>query len=385
MKLLLLTFTSYLCFTNAFIATAHDDFICGFNNSNQQVFCDFIKNQSYVSNNSFEQGVQKMMNSIALPQNFILVECSNIKNAFAYSKNGVRYIIIDKSWVQSYNSQDWFVQSIIAHEIGHHLCGHSIQNTSLSLEQRRQRELEADRFAGYLLKTLNCTLNQALTGINRLIPSEMSDLNSTHPSRSKRINALTSGYNNSLQSQTLLTSESAESHLNKSISIVRFPDKSTPKNILENALVECIKATDIDPSNTDALFRSGILWFYFASYTDIKLKKDMLNVALDNYNKYLTYEPYSSGAYCNIGLVYADIGYSYNDYNAYTQALSNLNYAIKLDPSSGEAFLNRGITYLNIGYTWRQPTRPNACNDFYKSCQLGIEEGCYHYQKACNH
>jgi tetratricopeptide (TPR) repeat protein len=374
--LLLFSFSSY----------SHDDFLCGYNNSSKQVFCDFIGDQSYVTNNSFNDCVNRMMSSIALPQNFILVECSNIKNAFAYTKNGVRYIIIDKNWVQSFHSQDWFIQSIIAHEIGHHLCGHSIQETSMSLEQRKQRELEADRFAGYLLKTINGTLNQALTGINRLIPNEISDVNSTHPSRSKRIQAVTAGYNNSAYkaNTSLLSNETAESHLNNSIRIVNIPNTSTSKSLLNEALAECIKATNIDPSNTDALYRSGVLWFYLANYMDVKFKKDMLNVALDDYQKYLKFDPKSSGAYSNMGLIYATIGYHYNDYNSYTQAISYLNYAIQLDPNNGGAYLNRGIAYLNIGYTWRKPTKPNYCNDFYKSCELGIQDGCNQYQRACN-
>jgi tetratricopeptide (TPR) repeat protein len=364
---------------------ASNDFICGYNNSDEIEFCDYITKQSYVGNNIFHESIENMMNSIALPQNFILVECDNINNAYAYSRNGVRYIIIDSKWIKNFHSQNWFVLSVIAHEIGHHLCGHSIHSTNLNNQQKRNRELEADKFSGYLLKTINSNLEDALTGINNLIPIEIDDSHSTHPSRLKRIKAVTEGFNNQMfnQNNAILNKETSESLLNKSISIVEYPSLYTSKSIIESAMIKCEESLELDPNNADALFRAGILWYFYALKFDSNLKIDFLGFSLKSYFKYLKIYPNSSGAYSNIGLIYCNLGFINKDYNFYQKAISNLNISIKLDPLNSGAYLNRGIAYLNIGYNWHQPTKPYYCNDFYKSCQLGDDKGCEEYRKAC--
>ena len=42
---------------------------------------------------------------------------------------------------------------VLAHEIGHHINGHVLA-PDLSIEDRRWEELEADKFAGFVLSKL---------------------------------------------------------------------------------------------------------------------------------------------------------------------------------------------------------------------------------------
>lgn len=97
---------------------------------------------------------------------FELAQCSNIQNAVAKmvtNKNGdvVRYIIYDGAWLQSLveeTSNDWTGKFVLAHEIGHHLNGHSLNNGS----SNHNYELEADYFAGRALANLGATLDETL-------------------------------------------------------------------------------------------------------------------------------------------------------------------------------------------------------------------------------
>ena len=73
--------------------------------------------------------------------------------------------------------------SIFAHEIGHHLNGHTLF-FALNAEGRRDNELQADKFSGFLMQKLGATIEQAQAGINILGSEDDSD---THPSKEKRL------------------------------------------------------------------------------------------------------------------------------------------------------------------------------------------------------
>ena len=97
---------------------------------------------------------------------FELAQCSNINNAIAKiltdeEGNEVRYIIYDADWLESFNEEmlnDWSGKFVLAHEIGHHLNGHSLNNGA----SNHKYELEADYFAGRALANLGATLDETL-------------------------------------------------------------------------------------------------------------------------------------------------------------------------------------------------------------------------------
>lgn len=383
----LLTIPSMILLLTIINCRAQGTFSCGYNHASEPTLCDFVANQNYISNQLVLARINNMVNSIALPQNFILVECDNINNAFAYVKNGTRYILIDDSWIKSIEGNNWFISGILAHEIGHHLCGHTINSGHLSLEEKRKIELEADRFAGFILKSIGATQDQALVAINSIVPVDFDDSRSTHPTKSKRVEAIKDGYNNT---QTEIsggilsensTNKNSEKYFNEALSIIRYPTPQVNDQTLIRAIEPCQKAIGLNPNFCDAYFHLACI--YQSLGTASQYQKYYYDLAFNNYAEALRINPSSSGVYNNVGMLNAQYGYDYGDYNSYVKAITSYNAAINLDPSYGAAYLNRGLAYLNIGYQFRQPTLPKACNDFYNACNLGESKGCFHYNKAC--
>jgi hypothetical protein len=82
-----------------------------------------------------------------LASNFAMGRSEGIKNAFAIIFNQKRYIVIDAAWVHEYRARF----AVLGHELGHHVCGHTI---GMMRSDPWAKELEADRFAGWILKNL---------------------------------------------------------------------------------------------------------------------------------------------------------------------------------------------------------------------------------------
>lgn len=80
---------------------------------------------------------------------------------------------------------------VIAHELGHHVCGH-VDGPVESFERVRIEELEADRFAGATLRNIGRSLEIAL-GVTGSLPAEGDD---THPRRFLRMAAIRAGWSN---------------------------------------------------------------------------------------------------------------------------------------------------------------------------------------------
>jgi hypothetical protein len=132
----------------------------------------------------------------------VLSPCSDINNAVAVSYKGVRYILYDTEFMSmlSSNTSNWTNLFILAHEVGHHVNGHSLDLVLYAgdivdapeLEKKRQQELEADEFAGFVLAKLGASLTQTTSSVSKL--SNLDDTYSTHPKRDKRVNAIRKGY-----------------------------------------------------------------------------------------------------------------------------------------------------------------------------------------------
>lgn len=159
---------------------------------------------NFTSNYEANNAVDKILSVIGTSQKPILQPCSNINNAVAASYKGQRYILYDKDFMESLTvgrNKYWSNMFILAHEVGHHINGHSLdiilyQNDVInpkSLSTRRSQELEADEFAGFVLAKLGATFNQTSKVLLNL-PKISNDYDSTHPSRDKRIRAVKNGW-----------------------------------------------------------------------------------------------------------------------------------------------------------------------------------------------
>lgn len=158
--------------------------------------------KGFITNNEAERALDRILSIIGASKNFTLQPCDKINNAVAITWKGNRYILYDKQLMQKINSatNNWSAIFILAHEVGHHINGHT-RDAALgrtlereTLEQSRMDELEADQFAGFILAKLGASLNQTTAGIS-LISSNSDDIYSTHPNRNKRLEAVRKGYN----------------------------------------------------------------------------------------------------------------------------------------------------------------------------------------------
>ena len=140
-----------------------------------------------------------ILSTIGASKRFVLKACKNTSNAFATTKNGIRYIIYDKEFMEEINSNTnyWFNMWVLAHEVGHHINGHVLA-PDLSIEDRRWEELEADKFAGFVLAKLGATLSQASLPLDKLNHPEEDNLKSRYPSKYKRLDAVKQGFNNAI-------------------------------------------------------------------------------------------------------------------------------------------------------------------------------------------
>jgi hypothetical protein len=194
-KLLLLSALSISCITY----TQNLDY----NNSYESInICTAIQGNNFASERAADSALDDILNLIGASKRFVLQECSNINNAVALTMNGVRYIMYDPEFMVSLSYGDeWSNKFILAHEVGHHINGHTVDvlaansTNRVSLSTSRIQELEADEFAGFVLGRLGASLSEALSGVQSLSDKDYSY--STHPRRSKRIAAIKKGFEES--------------------------------------------------------------------------------------------------------------------------------------------------------------------------------------------
>ena len=158
--------------------------------------------KSFLNDAEAEKSLERILSVIGLNKNFILKSCDDINNALAITYKSERYILYDKEFMQliKNNTNKWSNLFILAHEVGHHVNGHTRDFALIdsefneeSLFDKRQDELEADQFAGFILAKLGASLDETTKAIE-LISSNSDDTFSTHPNKAKRLNAIRLGY-----------------------------------------------------------------------------------------------------------------------------------------------------------------------------------------------
>ena len=182
------------------------------NDSDALKLCTAIQTNSFISDSKADNALDRILSVIGASKRFVLQPCDNINNAVATSYKGIRYILYDRDFMDSLDSGDnWSNLFILAHEVGHHINGHSLDILLYAAEavepetlaNKRQQELEADEFAGFILGKLGATLKQTSSSIN-LISSDKDDTFETHPSKSKRLASISTGYNKALGKETVV-------------------------------------------------------------------------------------------------------------------------------------------------------------------------------------
>ena len=140
--------------------------------------------------------VSRIMKFTGLPQNFTVVEAP-VPNAAAVillDEDQVprRVIAFNRDFIdivrKATGGNAWAPVSIMAHEIGHHLSGHTITPGG----SQPPTELEADKFSGFVLFKMGASLDDAQLAMARLV--EEGPDGRTHPGRGKRLSAIAEGW-----------------------------------------------------------------------------------------------------------------------------------------------------------------------------------------------
>lgn len=345
-----------------------------YNNSADALsLCIAYQNNSFTSNNSTHQTsfssfsnandeLSKILSVIGASKRFIVQPCSSINNALAVQYKGVRYILYDPVFMSSLsNGNSWSDLFILAHEIGHHINGHALDIILyatetvevVSLAENRKQELEADEFAGFVLAKLGATFEQAIYSIDKY-SSNGSDINSTHPSKSKRLVAIKTGFENAIKQSDKYQAKSlkltADDYFYRGIERDQLND-------FTGAISDYKRCIELEVNFLEAYNNRGLLYLY---------KTNQYDLALKDFNKAIELEPNQFNPIFNRALVKMNMSQSREDPLMY-EAMADLTKAIQINPSSGGAYIQRGMCkYRSLGWNV-------ACTDFIKAKELGEE------------
>jgi hypothetical protein len=134
--------------------------------------------------------INDIISVVGLKANFEIRAVSDIPNAAAITLRGKRFIAYNPQFIAKLNSaagNKWASVSVLAHEIGHHLNGHTLANTG----SQPPLELEADEFSGFVLQKMGASLPQAQAAM-KIAANYKPSL--THPGQRDRLVAIEKGW-----------------------------------------------------------------------------------------------------------------------------------------------------------------------------------------------
>ena len=144
---------------------------------------------TFSSMTSMQSILEQIRNVAGVSENFEIKE-ADVLNIEATIRHRKKYILYNSSFISSLNSltkDKWSVIALIAHEMGHHMMGHTNRRGG----SKPALELEADEFAGSVLYKLGATLEQS-QNVMRFIAK--ADESKTHPGRDARLMAIERGW-----------------------------------------------------------------------------------------------------------------------------------------------------------------------------------------------
>ena len=350
--------------------------------------CLAAQSSNFTSDSEADNALDRILNVIGASKNFVLTPCSEINNAMATSYKGIRYILYDKAFMKLINSRtnDWASLAILAHEVGHHINGHTLDLTmyaggvveAKSLAVKRKQELEADEFAGFILARLGATSDEALAFTE--VFQEKDDTYDTHPSKSKRVASVTKGYTKATTDYNYSAINKAEEFFykgvvseksNKLYEAFGFYTKSIKLNTsiseaynqraklymslfedIPAAIQDITKAIELDPINEDYYFNRSL---FHKRNEDLQSWYDDISVVIDM-------NPNDEPSLFNRGVFLLQ-----NDF--ILEAVSDFDRVIELNANNAEAYYSRGLAKLSI-----EGKRDEACVDAKKSLSLGRTE-----------
>lgn len=157
--------------------------------------------QTFASTQGAKDVVSAIVKAAGIPPKFVVREghSSEVQNAAAgISHDRKRVILYNRNFIENVRQRtgnDWAPISIMAHEIAHHLIGHTIEGGG----SRPDIELEADKSSGNWLAKMGASLDDAQIAMKTLVSEQGS---ATHPPRSQRLQAIAEGWNEGCREST---------------------------------------------------------------------------------------------------------------------------------------------------------------------------------------
>jgi tetratricopeptide (TPR) repeat protein len=285
---------------------------------------------TFSSDNESKAALKLISDASGLSPNFTLV-AGNVPNACATmifnenTKELERYIIYNQTFMYNITQKInyWASISILAHEVGHHLNGHSL----IPGGSRPSLELEADKFSGFILAKLGATLDDAQSAINSLV-SEQGSV--THPPKSARLAAIANGWYQNSSSERNTKINGNESSLDIEAK-TRTAASLFLKGEYENANQEISNIQKVDASNP--------ILYRLAAYGNYELGK-----------KAATKE--QADRFFLVGL--SNINLFFSKANPSKILISDYEYAGRLNANAGN--IDAAVEYLKKAMTL-DPTR----------------------------
>ncbi len=181
---------------------------------------------TFETSNEADKIVKRILDGTDVSHESIIVKEANVKNALASTVDKRRYILYSTAFLEKFKGDaktKWAAYTVLAHEIGHHLNGHDFSEKDPKL--RRKMELQADRFAGGVCRTLGATLEEALAGMESM---QLEGETATHPPKSARTAAIANGWKSK---DELLNSNRTETPATEQPKLIPpSPSKADPAN-----------------------------------------------------------------------------------------------------------------------------------------------------------
>lgn len=134
--------------------------------------------------------IGEITDAVGLKARFELRATREVDNAAAVVYDGKRFLLYNPEFLNAVNRAghtDWAGISILAHEMGHHLNGHTLRGGG----SQPADELEADEFSGFVLRKLGASLAQAQAAMASVADDQGS---ASHPGRTPRLASIGQGW-----------------------------------------------------------------------------------------------------------------------------------------------------------------------------------------------
>ena len=144
---------------------------------------------SFASTSEARHYAQEIIDIVGLKPNFEVM-AAQVDNAAAVVYGGKRYVLYNPTFINALvqkTGNKWAAVSVLAHEIGHHLNGHTVTSSG----SNPAIELEADEFSGFVLRKMGASLADAQAAMKVLASQTASR---THPAQYDRLDYIARGW-----------------------------------------------------------------------------------------------------------------------------------------------------------------------------------------------